>query len=54
MYIGSEKLLVHLDINVQSENEKGLEQTVEKVKEHIRKEVPVVYSIQVVNRGPSS
>ena len=54
MYIGSEKLLVHLDINVQSENEKGLEQTVEKVKEHIRKEVPVVYSIQVETRGPSS
>lgn len=50
MYIGSEKLLVHLDINVQSGDQQNLEQTVEKIKEHIRKEVPVVYSIQVETR----
>ena len=50
MYIGSEKLLVHLDINVQPADQKNLEQTVEKIKEHIRKEVPVVYSIQVETR----
>lgn len=47
MYIGSEKLLVHLDITIKSADKKDLEQVVEKIKEQIRKEVPIVYSIQV-------
>jgi cation diffusion facilitator family transporter len=50
MYIGSEKLLVHLDISVQHADLENLEQIVEKVKEYIRKKVPVVYSIQVETR----
>ena len=50
MYIGSEKLLVHLDINVQPADQEDLEQTVEKIKEYIRKEVPIVYSIQIETR----
>jgi cation diffusion facilitator family transporter len=53
MYIGSEKLLVHLDVNIQQSAQQHIEQTVEKIKEHIRKEVPVVYSIQVETRKPS-
>src|SRR5688572_9085717 len=53
MYIGSEKLLVHLDINVQPVNQEDLEQKVEMIKEHIRKEVPVVYSIQIETRTVS-
>ena len=51
MYIGSENLLVHVDIDIQSADHEELEQTVEKVKKQIRKEVPVVYSIQVEGRG---
>ncbi len=47
MYIGSEKLLVHLDINVQQADQKKLVATVERIKEHVRKEVPIVYSIQI-------
>jgi cation diffusion facilitator family transporter len=54
MYIGSEKLLIHLDINVQPADQEDLEQTVEMIKEHIRKEVPVVYSIQIETRTLSS
>jgi cation diffusion facilitator family transporter len=50
MYIGSEKLLVHLDVNLEPAAQKHLEQTVEKIKEHIKKEVPIVYSIQVETR----
>ncbi len=50
VYIGSEKLLVHLDINVKPEDAEDMEQVVEKIKELIRKEVPVVYSIQVETR----
>lgn len=50
MYIGSEKLLVHLDINIKPTDQEDSEQTVEIIKEHIRKEVPVVYSIQIETR----
>jgi cation diffusion facilitator family transporter len=50
MYIGSEKLLVHLDINLQPGHQQQLEKIVEKIKEHIRREVPIVYSIQVETR----
>jgi cation diffusion facilitator family transporter len=54
MYIGSEKLLVHLDINVHLADQEDLEQTVQKIKENIRKEVPIVYSIQIETRRLSS
>ena len=47
MYIGSEKILVHLDIDVALSDQEDLGELVEKVKEHVRKEVPIVYSIQV-------
>ena len=53
MYIGSEKLLVHLDINLQSEDQEDMEQTAELVREHIRKDVPLVYSIQIETRTNS-
>jgi cation diffusion facilitator family transporter len=46
MYIGSEKLLVHLDINLKA-NQKNLEHTIEGIKEQLQKEVPIVYSIQI-------
>ena len=54
MYIGSEKLLVHLDINVQPANQEDIGQTVERIKELVRKEVPIVYSIQIETRTLSS
>jgi len=47
MYIGSEKILVHLDIDVALSDQEDLGELVEKVKEHVRKQVPIVYSIQV-------
>jgi cation diffusion facilitator family transporter len=54
MYIGSEKLLVHLDIGLQHANQKEPEKTIEGIKEHLRKEVPVIYSIQIEIKKPSS
>ena len=50
MYIGSEELLVHLDISVQLAEEEDPERTVERIKEHVRKEMPVVYSTQIETR----
>lgn len=47
MYLGSEQLLVHLDINVQGTVSDDLEKIVMKIKERIKKEVPIVYSIQI-------
>jgi cation diffusion facilitator family transporter len=47
MYIGSERLLVHLDIQLRDAEDEDHEKLVEKIKEHIKKEVPIVYSIQV-------
>lgn len=47
MYIGSEKLLVHLDVNLQLENQENLEQTISIIKKHLQKELPIVYSIQI-------
>lgn len=47
MYIGSEKLLVHLDIKVQLVNQEELHQAIETIKKRIHKEVPIVYFIQV-------
>jgi len=54
MYIGSEKLLVHLDVNIELTDQEDLKRTVERIKEHVRKEVPLVYSIQVETRNLSS
>ena len=47
MYIGSEKLLVHLDVNLRNGNPENLNQTIELIKKQVRKDVPIVYSIQV-------
>jgi cation diffusion facilitator family transporter len=54
MYIGSEKLLVHLDVNVKTANQKDLEHVVEMIKEQVKKDVPIIYSIQVETRIPQS
>jgi cation diffusion facilitator family transporter len=54
MYIGSEKLLVHLDVHLRLVDHDDLEQTVAKIKEHIRKKVPIVYSIQIESKKLSS
>ena len=48
MYLGSEKLLVHLDIRIQNASSvKDIETVVEKVKEQVKKEVPITYSIKI-------
>ena len=47
MYIGSEKLLVHIDVTIKAAEQKNIERTVESIKDHVRREVPVVFSIQV-------
>ncbi|MES2410995.1 MAG: cation diffusion facilitator family transporter [Bacteroidota bacterium] len=47
MYIGSEKLLVHLGVNVKLANPKNPEQIINQIKEHLRKEIPIVYFIQI-------
>ena len=52
MYLGSEKLLIHLDIRIQhADGVKEIEAIVEKVKEHVKKEVPIAYSIQIETRA---
>ncbi len=47
MYIGSEKLLVHLDVNIKLTNKENPEQIINQIKEHIHKEMPIVYFIQI-------
>nr|WP_294936425.1 cation diffusion facilitator family transporter [uncultured Flavobacterium sp.] len=47
MYIGSEKLLVHLGLNLQSADPENLEQTISLIKKHVQKELPIIYSIQI-------
>ena len=48
MYLGSEKLLIHLDIGIEDPiTLKDIEAVVEKVKEGVKKEVPIAYSIQI-------
>ncbi len=47
MYIGSEKLLVHLDIDLHLGKDNNLVTITEKVKQIIQKTVPIVYSIQI-------
>ena len=46
MYIGSEKLLVHLDIKLMLQN-KNTDNIVEKIKLNIKAKVRIVYSIQI-------
>lgn len=46
MYLGSEKLLVHLDINVTHAG-KDVENLAKRIKENIKRKVPIVYSIQI-------
>ncbi len=47
MYIGSEKLLVHLGVNLQSANPGNLEKSIGSIKEHVQKKMPIVYSIHI-------
>ncbi len=47
MYIGSEKLLVHLDIHISHSDKDNPGDTVEKIKQSVQKAVPIVYSIQI-------
>ena len=49
MYIGSEKLLVNLDVTIKQG--KNAQLVVANIKEHVTKAVPVVYSIQVEVSG---
>jgi len=52
MYLGTEKLLIHLDIQIQDVSSlKDIDTIVEKVKEHIKKEVPNAYSIQIETKN---
>lgn len=52
MYLGSERLLVHLDIRIQDKNSVAeIETIVDKVKEYIKKEVPITYSIQIETKA---
>jgi cation diffusion facilitator family transporter len=52
MYIGSEKLLVHLDISIKNaRNVREIEAIVEKVKELVKKEVPIADSIQIETKA---
>jgi divalent metal cation (Fe/Co/Zn/Cd) transporter len=54
MYLGSHKLLVHLDIEVGgSTTAKELGEIVEVLKERIKQEVPIVSTIQI-EVAPSS
>jgi cation diffusion facilitator family transporter len=53
MYIGSERLLVHIDISLLPSGKEDLEGTVNEVKELVRKKVPIVYSIQIETRESS-
>src|SRR5688572_1811444 len=52
MYLGTEKLLIHLDIQIQDVSSlKYIETIVEKVKENIKKEIPNAYSIQIETKN---
>jgi cation diffusion facilitator family transporter len=46
MYIGSEKLLVHLDISLNNVP-KNAGHILETIKQQLREEVPIVYSVQI-------
>lgn len=47
MYLGSEKLLVHLDIHLRKSVNNDSGEIVEKIKQSVQKTVPIVYSIQI-------
>jgi cation diffusion facilitator family transporter len=47
MYIGSEKLLVHLDVHLHHKESGDSADAVEKIKKTVKKAVPIVYSIQI-------
>ncbi len=48
MYIGSERLLVHLDVNLREVKSAEQLQTVfDNIKEQVKKDVPIVYSIHI-------
>ncbi|MFV8346484.1 cation diffusion facilitator family transporter [Flavobacterium sp. ZB4P13] len=47
MYLGSEKLLVHLDIHLRHSVNNDSGEIVEKIKQSVQKAVPIVYSIQI-------
>jgi cation diffusion facilitator family transporter len=47
MYIGSEKLLVHLTVQIQTANGGSVATIVEEIKERIKQEVRIVYFIQI-------
>jgi cation diffusion facilitator family transporter len=47
MYIGSERLMVHLDVDLAGVGEGELGAVVDRIKKHLKKAVPIVYSIQV-------
>src|SRR5688572_8668679 len=51
MYLGSERLLVHLDIQIQDATSvKAIETVVENVKEQVKKAVPIAFSIQIESK----
>ena len=50
MYIGSEKLLVHLDMQIEKTAAGHMERIVEQVKERVKQEVRIVYFIQIETR----
>jgi divalent metal cation (Fe/Co/Zn/Cd) transporter len=52
MYIGSEKLLVLLDIDIKPIKKDAIGELVERIKTQVKKEVPLVNSIQVEIRTP--
>lgn len=47
MFLGSEKLLIHLDISIHGEKLNDIELVVEGLKKKIHKEVGIAYSIQI-------
>jgi cation diffusion facilitator family transporter len=51
MYIGSERLLVHLDIDVNLHKNQNLAEIVEKIKQTVQKEIKIVYSIQIETKA---
>jgi cation diffusion facilitator family transporter len=52
MYLGSERLLIHLDVKVDnSTGVKTIENMVKGIKEQLKKAVPIAYSIQVEARA---
>jgi cation diffusion facilitator family transporter len=52
MYIGSERLLVHLDVDLSgSDSIHNVEILLESIRQHVMKEVPIIYSIHIEPRS---